>query len=358
VLQGLLPFLCERFDVHVFARSYRGPARSGRWTVHPNAVYGDVWGVEQVPVLLQRLEPDLVWIVYDAVFYLVHAEVLAPWPTVLYCPIDGTSPQPESIARLSGLTRLILFTDSARTAVTAAALPGLGLPLLPPTQVIPHGLDTDCFRPLAGRRELRQELLGLQDGFVVLNANRNNRRKRPDLTIAGFALFARRHRGPVLCLHMDPRADDDLVAQVTAAGLAGRVVYSDAELGPERLNQLYNACDVGVNTSSGEGWGLVAFEHAATGAPQVVPRHSACAELWSEAGVFLEPVAKTRAPGALCEWQEVSAEGLAEALERLYTDPARRAERAHAARTLATSSRYAWKTVAAAWLDLFGELAR
>ena len=41
------------------------------------------------------------------------------------------------------------------------------------------------------------------------------------------------------------------------------------------LNRLYNACAIGLNTSAGEGFGLVSFEHAATGAPQVVPDHDA-----------------------------------------------------------------------------------
>ena len=30
----------------------------------------------------------------------------------------------------------------------------------------------------------------------------------------------------------------------------------------EALNLIYNACDVGINTANGEGWGLVPFEHA------------------------------------------------------------------------------------------------
>ena len=51
--------------------------------------------------------------------------------------------------------------------------------------------------------------------------------------------------------------------------LAGGIV-DDRE-----LNLLYNACDVGITTSMGEGWGLVSFEHGAAGAAQIVPDHSA-----------------------------------------------------------------------------------
>jgi glycosyltransferase involved in cell wall biosynthesis len=48
----------------------------------------------------------------------------------------------------------------------------------------------------------------------------------------------------------------------------------------EKLNIIYNATDVGINTSIGEGWGLVNWEHAATGKPQIVPNHSALTEIW------------------------------------------------------------------------------
>lgn len=30
----------------------------------------------------------------------------------------------------------------------------------------------------------------------------------------------------------------------------------------------------------GEGWGMVSFEHVATGAVQIVPDRSACGKLW------------------------------------------------------------------------------
>jgi hypothetical protein len=35
------------------------------------------------------------------------------------------------------------------------------------------------------------------------------------------------------------------------------------------INKLYSACDLGVNTAEGEGWGLCSFEHAGVGRPQV-----------------------------------------------------------------------------------------
>lgn len=348
VLESLLPYLAGDFDLHVFSRGYAGPPPPERWTVHPNRSEADVWGIEQVPDLLERLRPDLVWIVYDAWLYLVHREALASYPTVLYCPIDGPDPEPDTIGRLAPLARLVLFTEWARDTVCGVAAPQ------PPIDVIPHGVDIATFRPLPDRSAARRELLGIDDGFVVLNANRNNRRKRPDLTIEGFASFARSRPDAYLCLHMDAAEDFDLRAMVAAAGVdRDRVIYSDRERTTAELNRLYNACDVGVNTSGGEGWGLVAFEHAATGAAQVVPRHSACAGLWRDSGVFLEPVDAGRAPMALCEHHDVSAEGLAAALGRLYDDAEYRGDRARRAYETARDPRYRWERIAGQWRALF-----
>jgi glycosyltransferase involved in cell wall biosynthesis len=367
VLQGLLPHLEAHFDLHVFDRGAASdnaaeapaPPPGARWALHANRVRGDVWGIEQLPALLDRLRPDVVWIVYDAILYLVHRELLAAWPTVLYCPIDGVNPEPESLRHLAGLARLVLFTATARRAVEAAAPTDAPLP---PIDILPHGVDIATFRPVADRAALRRRLFGLDRGFVVLNANRNNRRKRPDLTIAGFARFvhdsgkAGRQRDAWLCLHMDSAQDYDLRALAAAAGIEDRVLWSDRPLSPAGLNDLYNACDAGINNSAGEGWGLVSFEHAATGAPQIVPRHSACAELWHDAGVFLEPAGTSRAPLALCENQDVTAEGLADALARLYGDDAYRQDYAGRAWRTATSPHLAWPHIAAQWRSLFARL--
>jgi glycosyltransferase involved in cell wall biosynthesis len=342
VLQNLLPFLEDLCEIHVFARSYSGPppARGG---VDGTPKCGRGRRVEQVPVLLDRIRPDLVWVIYDAVLYLVHQRALARWPTVLYCPIDGPNPEPETIARLAPLAQL--FTETGRGA-------GDGVSATSHRSDSPR-VDPAIFKPLGDRRAL----LGIDEGFVVLNANRNNHRKRPDRTIAGFAQFAQTRHDSFLCLHMDSSEDYDLRAQARAAGIEPRVIFSDRELTLENLNRLYNACDVGVNTSSGEGWGLVAFEHAATGAPQIVPRHSACAELWHDSGVFLDPVETSRAPMALCECRDVSADGLCDGLGRLYDDPTYRRERARSAYETATASHYRWDRIATRWLELFASLA-
>jgi D-inositol-3-phosphate glycosyltransferase len=134
--------------------------------------------------------------------------------------------------------------------------------------------------------------------------------------------------------------------------LGGRIV-DDRE-----LNLLYNACDVGITTSMGEGWGLVSFEHGAAGAAQIVPEHSACAEIWRGRGELIEPARFYIPEFSALELGEVSPEGTARALGNLYQDPGRRQDLARAAFAAAREPQYSWDAIADRFDRLFGELAK
>ncbi|HEX8187172.1 MAG TPA: hypothetical protein VF586_02405, partial [Pyrinomonadaceae bacterium] len=105
-----------------------------------------------------------------------------------------------------------------------------------------------------------------------------------------------------------------------------------------------------------EGWGLPSFEHAATGAAQVVPRHSACAELWEGSGVLVEPALKIIYEKILTEGWLLTPEGVAEALERLYADREYLREMSERAYRNATRAEYRWGNIAARWDALFREV--
>jgi glycosyltransferase involved in cell wall biosynthesis len=235
-------------------------------------------------------------------------------------------------------------------------------------------VDTDLFHPLVAadaegrrhsRREARQRLFPgrpeVWDGFLVLNANRNVWRKRVDLTLEAFADFARGKSDVWLYLHMGMNDRGvDLPALAARLGIADRLLFTTGsperpEVTDEHLNLIYNACDVGVNTATAEGWGLVAWEHAATGAAQVVPRHSACRELWEGTGLLLDLVDPCAAPGDELHGV-VSTAALAEALERLYRSPDFLEERSRAAFVQATAPQFSWTRIAERWGEIFDEV--
>ena len=355
VVRGLARSLADRWDVHVLGVDAHGQSWPGPYTVHMSSDPMDLYGAAQVAPLVDRLCPDVVLLVHDALvlrLLLQRLRAARHRPrTVGYLPVDGP-PMPHALDPLSSMDAVVVYTRYGHDIVAAyarhAGLPP-GSPLDDPV-VIPHGIDTEAFSPVPRADN--------EDGsFVVLNANRNQPRKRIDLTLHGFAEFVR--AGPVdalLHLHMGQTdIGSDVLAQAAQLGIADRVrltarradhpSITDAE-----LNELYNRCQVGINTSTGEGWGLVSFEHAATGAAQVVPAHTACAELWQGAAELLPivPVPATR--GRLLP--TVSPEGVALALHRLYQDPHRRSALADAAYRRARYAAYSWPVVADHWAAL------
>jgi glycosyltransferase involved in cell wall biosynthesis len=377
VLSGILPGLADCFEVDVFAVSYRGPVIRGRWNVHPNRSYSDEFGVYQLRELLQSLRPDILLIVFDYELYLYNRGTIEAYGdglrTVLYCPIDGDRPHPVWVRDLEGMDRLVLFTQDARRTIEDA----LG-PECPQVSVMPHGVDSAAFRPLSGsvtseglrrsRSDARRRLFPgrpeLWDGFFVLNANRNNTRKRIDLTIEAFAAFARGKPENVrLYLHMRREECCNIPEMARQFDIEGRVLLTrdsaeEPDVDDEVLNLIYNACDVGINTSTGEGWGLCAFEHAATGAAQVVPRHSACAELWEEAAVLVPPRSRVRYPMALCEHQVIEAQDASAALEHLYNNAQALMEYSQRSYRRATMQKYQWSTIGEQWAELLEDVLK
>jgi glycosyltransferase involved in cell wall biosynthesis len=231
-------------------------------------------------------------------------------------------------------------------------------------------VDSVTFRPLAaaveallgpgGRLAARRQLWPHQpdwhDAFVVLNANRQMPRKRVDLTIEAFARFARgKPPGVKLWLQhaiMSEKEHAEISALVERHGIMDRVRLSRLGAPPlsdQELNLAYNAADVGLNTAMGEGWGMVSFEHAAAGAAQIVPRHSACEELWNGSAEIVDTHDVGIPSCTLLKMRAVTVDGVAEALGTLYDEPERLSRMSLRAYQNATRPEYRWERIAEQW---------
>ena len=82
------------------------------------------------------------------------------------------------------------------------------------------------------------------------------------------------------------------------------------------------------------------------------------AELWAESAEFIDPVMKLTYPGNLTDGHIVTPEGVAAALQRLYTDRDYRDSLAEAAYRNATRPELNWSSIAAQWKRLFNEVTR
>ena len=161
----------------------------------------------------------------------------------------------------------------------------------PDVRVLEHAVDPTVFScmPPSSVASVRTNLNVPSDAILFLNANRNSQRKRLDLTLGGFArLLARNPTKPyhlLILTNASPQSGAfyDLqrifIEELKGQGLdvqthVRKLLLIDSSppnlMSDEAINQIYNASDIGVNTSDGEGFGLCQLEHMYTGAPQVV----------------------------------------------------------------------------------------
>ena len=143
--------------------------------------------------------------------------------------------------------------------------------------VLYHGLMKFDETELLGRDHFNYT----DDAFVVLNMNRNSNRKNLDITIRAFLMFlAELHKKNEdiskvflqlnchLCTKDGLHIPNVILAEVLRLGLSQEFIKQimisskGHSLSEYEAHSMYNACDVGISTSSGEGFGLTPIEHA------------------------------------------------------------------------------------------------
>ncbi len=387
VVRSAMGPLSSNFAVHIIGIGYRGPAfLDDGLTIHPcNLHGGDALGAFQAREFVQRERPSAILILNDLWIIAEYRHTLEEFrgqiSLIAYAPLDGRLHDAAPLANLNFLDCLVLYTDFAKEEVTDVMRnvnPDSNANSFPKIRTIPHGVDTRAFFPMtqtengercprnraAIRRRVFPALDNPGEAFIVLNANRPRPRKRVDLTMEGFARFARnKPPGVKLCLHhaiANREERETLIDTAARLEIEDRILWSadpdDPTPSDHQLNLLYNACDVGVNTSMGEGWGLISFEHAATGAAQIVPDHSACKELWRGKAAMLQPGRRVENGSTPLEQIEVASTELADCLEQLYRDPSYRLTMSTAAYENATQKRYNWQNIAHRWEQLFKDV--
>jgi len=364
VMENLLPFLFGIFDIHFLGIGYRGAIiKMPHWTLYPINPEGDVYGSYLCHSMAVELQAAAILILDDIWMFRNHKKALMSLkdniPMYAYLPLDGDLPDATMIEYLDFLDHVVSYHPKAQLHLETVA----AQQYLPPTSAIPHGTDLSNFTSLPDKKAIRATLFGPEhsEDFIVLNANRPGPRKRIDLTLEAFAKFAKGKPNTVkLYLHhwQENEANQQKTReQIAAMGISDRVLLStltkaQKHLSDSELNLLYNACAVGINTAMGEGWGMVSFEHAATGAPQIVPNHSACAGLWKDAGKLI-PVVKRYQPEFLpLEMGEVDVLAAADALEQLYSDDQSYDFYSMTGQQLAAHPAYQWEAVGKQWMNL------
>lgn len=234
-----------------------------------------------------------------------------------------------------------------------------------PCRYLPLAYDPAVFRP--GDKAKAREALGLpREAFicaiVAANMEYPSRKAFPE-QLAAFKVFRDRHKEAFLYLHtnLDPeptfivKAIDfsrliPLLGLPEGSWVAVNQYHRLLGLSEQRMALVYQASDVLLSASMAEGFGLPIVEAQACGTPVITNRSTSMPEL-THNGLCVEPVQRWFAPQGW--WQLPSVEGIAEALERIYSGPEgfRRDE------GLKAVAEYAWPHVYRTyWRPLLAEL--
>jgi glycosyltransferase involved in cell wall biosynthesis len=210
----------------------------------------------------------------------------APW--ILYFPVDGNKADGTLPAS---------WIQLLREVDVPVAMSKYGRRLAQECGVdcnyIPHGVDLDIFVPPLDRA-MEKQRLGMGDKFVVLSDCRNQPRKLLPRLLDIFAGFAAVRSDVVLHLHTDPddefaqsgdysynvKGDMELLKlQDKVRFTPGFAMRSNMGLAERELAGYYQAADVHLLASSGEGFGLPTLQAAATGVVPLATAYSASHEL-------------------------------------------------------------------------------
>lgn len=162
-------------------------------------------------------------------------------------------------------------------------------------KVVPHGNNSKDFYPLSEEeiKQFRNEYFGENaDKFIITNINRNQPRKDLPNTIFGF-IEARKNwkpelPKPFLYLHCHPKDPYgwDLRAVLMQTDLEEDVDYmllpkhlEEYLAETDTVNKIYNASDIYITTTLGEGWGLGFSEAASCKVPIIAPYSTSFMEM-------------------------------------------------------------------------------
>lgn len=360
---AILETLRHEYEVTVLGMNYQGDPHQFPYEIYAAAPGGDTFGIGRLIFMCDKVQPDMIVIQQDGWNIPYYTKQLKRFPEHANIPVvgaiavDGKNFQGQW---LDGLSLAIFWTEFARNEAEQGGWKG-------PSAVIPLGVDLNLFQPRdkhdARSRKLPKEL---DDAFIVGNVNRNQHRKRLDLTIKYFAEWVKQFSidDAYLYLHIAPTGDtgSDVRQLARYYGIGHRLAtaepmtfYGDTE---DQMVDTFNCFDVQVSTTQGEGFGLTTFEGMACGVPQIVPDWSALGELCKDASLLVPCTSTAIGPpyenvigGVADEEQFITT------LQSIYDkEPSARSMVSYLGTKRVSEDRFRWENIGQRYLDVLREV--
>jgi len=229
--------------------------------------------------------------ILESILNKKKAEKRKQFKSMWYFPVDCKI-FPALVKNIEFFDTLVTYTEFGRNEVLR-----LRPDLKGKVKVVYHGNNFEDFYPVSPDEALKfkKSFFGENaDKLIVTNVNRNQPRKDIANSIFGF-IHAKEtwkelkvSKEPFLYLHCHPKdpMGHDLRAVLMQTEL---IEYEDYMLIPKRfeenmcsteeLNLIYNASDIYLTTTLGEGWGLTITEAFSTMLPVIAPNTTSITEI-------------------------------------------------------------------------------
>ena len=236
--------------------------------LHPMSAQPDSFGRDYICQMLLEVRPDILFIHLD-LFNIapvikqikeIQQKLIKaghPFQIIGLFPIDGVVHNFEAEI-IKEFDFPITYTNWGKDLCLKID------PILDIKVISPGGYSEKDFYPI-NNPNLKREVFGFNDKFVITSINRNTQRKQLPLLLEALALVKKTHPNVFLYIHANPN-EFGLNLQLVADRLGLR--YQTDYLTPtpnfaehkgttiKNLNDIYNASDLIISAATGEGWGL------------------------------------------------------------------------------------------------------
>jgi len=380
ITRNVLNGLSKNYDCIAYAHNYVGQPLPPGLTLADGTkldfwLYGngrEQYNKDVLQARVQKHKPHYFGILLDT--FMLYPWLLdlnfSPAKTFFYFPSDGGGGLPQGCDQiLKYVTRAVAMSKFAQKQ--AKEVHGLD------THYIPHAIDTALYHPVGPEEKelIRQNMTvktvagtkvtgALAGRFVVGTVARNQGRKMLDRTVKAFAEFCKDKPEAVLYMHCDPfdgAAIFDIRFLISRHNLQNRVFFSDIRyfegLDYKDMCKVYNAMDIFLLTTSGEGFGIPIIEALGCQIPVVATEYTTTKELLLDDGVCGLPVpAIAEITGSwVVERAIMNIKACVAALNKLYKEPETREHLGKTGRNKVLRN-YSWEIVVPMWEKFLREL--
>lgn len=239
----------------------------------------------------QDFNPEVVISLLDVWALKFPSDPEFRWSWVPWMPVDS-APVSEAITKnLSFAAAILAYTRFGQRELAAAGFTD--------TQFIPHGVDTAMFKPLEDQNEAKKRLNIPENAFCVGFLGRNSFHPSRKGIPEAFLAFARLHKEfPDTFFYVHTMWDQSqagihIPRLAYSVGLDKKSVGGPSKLAqkfgatPDQMVSTYNAFDILLAPSYGEGFNIPVMEAMACGTPVVGTRATSHPELIGSGGGWL-----------------------------------------------------------------------